>query len=479
MNPLYVSPAVEICYDNGALNDNTSTKPEIWANIGLLLLEEKAVMMDLVNRSFENEFADAGDIVHTYRPNKFRIKRKSDTGSVEEQDAILDKVQVPLDQHIYTSFIIKDREWSLNMKDLVRLHLAPAISTVARGVDRAITGQIHRFLGGPSDRVGQLNGLSPSNTRSSIIAAQEKLDLLNVPEEDRRLLLNPRSRSHLLNTDLLVKANESGDQANAALRKAFIGELFGFDTFKSNNMVAVTDDNTDTASGTVTGGLAAGAQTSLEAVSITGHEVVAGEWAVVAGNDQPQYATASTTGAGDTTAVTLNEAQKFASSAGAAIKVYKAAAAKGAYAVGYDEDITVDGFAANKGPQVGQLLATGTGASRKIYTVIEVEVVTSTEYKILLDRPLEAALADNDAVFPGPAGVFNFAFHRDALALVTRPLAIPPSNLGALFAVANNGSIGLRVSMQQDTKKQGTRVNVDVLAGLALLDVDMALPVLG
>lgn len=479
MNPLYLSAPKAIYYDNGAGNDNTATQPEFWSNMGLVLLEEKSVMMDLVNRSFENELAEAGDLVHTYRPNKFRVKRKSDTGSVEEQDSILDKVQVPLDQHIYASFIIKDKEWSLNNKDLVRLHLAPAINAVARGVDRAISGQVHRFLGAPADRVGLLDGMSPSNTRASVIAAQEKLDLNNVPEDERRLILSPRSRSHFLNTDLIVKANESGEDFNATLRRAFLGDLFGFQTFKSNNIPQITDDATDTASGTVTAAMVPGEVTSLEAVTITGYEVQLGEWAVVAGNDQPQYITAATVGAGDTTAVTFNEAQKNASSAGAVIKVYKKADAVGAYSAGYDEDITVDGHAANKGPQTGQLLATGTGGTRKIYAIIETEFVSTTSTKVLLDRPLELALADNDDVFPGPAGVYNLAFHKDALALVTRPLAMPPNNLGALFAVAQNGSIGLRVSMQADTKKQGTRVTVDVLAGLAELDADMAIPVLG
>jgi len=479
MNFLYLCQAVSICYANGDLNDNSATKPEFWANLGLMLLEEKSVMMDLVHREFENEVAQSGDLVHTYRPNKFRIKRKSDTDEVEEQDAILDAIQVPLDQHIYTSFIIKDKEWSLNNKDLVRLHLAPAINAVSRGVDRVISGQVHRFLGAPADRVGLLNGLTPANTRSSVIAAQEKLDLNNVPEDERRLILSPRSRSQFLNTDLIVKANEAGVDFNAALRRAFLGDLFGFETFKSNNIPQVTDDATDKAEGTVTAALLAGEVTSLEAVTITGYEVNVGEWAVVAGNDQPQFITAATTGGGNTTAVTLNEAQKFASDSGAVLKVYKKADAKGAFAVGFDNDIIVDGHSTSLPPQVGQMLATGIGATRRTYTIIEAEVVTTTETKILLDRPLEVALADNEDVFPGPAGVLNLAFHREALALITRPLAMPPNNLGALFAVAQNGSIGIRVSMQTDTKKQGTRVNVDVLAGLALLDADMACPVLG
>lgn len=55
-----------------------------------------------------------------------------------------------------------------------------------------------------------------------------------------------------------------------------------------------------------------------QAVGITGYEAQAGEYAVVAGNDQPTYVTAATVAAGDTMAVTLHEANKFATEAGAA-----------------------------------------------------------------------------------------------------------------------------------------------------------------
>ncbi len=470
---------VRICYDNGDGNDNNATKPEFWSHLGLMLLESKSTMANLVHRSFENDVAEAGDVVHTYRPNSFRIRRKKDTGEVEEQDATSERINVPLNQHIYSSFIIKDREWSLNAKDLVALHLPQAVSAIARGIDRAVTGfATQAFIKTPSERVGRLGGLSSSNTRQAVIEANEKFDLANVPDEERRLLLNPRSRTHFLDSDFLVSADKSGDQANAALRNAFLGELFGFDTFKSNNMASVTNGSTDTVSGTVTGALAAEAQTADEAVTITGYEVVDGEWVTISGNDQPQYATAAT-GTTNTTGITLNEAQKYASSAGAEIIVYRSCLANGTYAVDHEDDIIVDGHTANKGPQVGQLLAIGTGVSRKVYTIVEATAVSATSTSILLDRPLEAELTDNASVFPGPAGVFNVGFHRDSIALVTRPLVAPRSVLGVDSHVAVSDNMGLRVTMQYDSKKQGTRVTVDVLAGLAMLNDQMGTLILG
>ena len=67
---------------------------------------------------------------------------------------------------------------------------------------------------------------------------------------------------------------------------------------------------------------------------------------------------------------------------------------------------------------------------------------------LYVDRPLEVALADSDKCFPGPAGALNMAFHRNAIALVTRPLAIPNNAMGVLAHVGVYNDIAMRVSMQ-------------------------------
>jgi hypothetical protein len=200
---------------------------------------------------------------------------------------------------------------------------------------------------------------------------------------------------------------------------------------------------------------------------------------VVAGNDQPTYLTAKTDNATDTTAVTLNEALKYATGAGAVITVYKACDVKGDYSAGYTKEIVVDGWAATFEPQVGQMIAFGTGGSRHTYTIIESYLSASGEQSILLDRPLEIALSDNDLAFPGPYGSFNFAFHRDALALVSRPLATPNNAFGVLSRVIADEGLAMRATMQYDGSAQGTRVTLDLLCGYAVLDTALGVVLLG
>ena len=464
----YSTPFVA-CYDN----DNDAWIPEMWANESLMILEESMVMSNLVHRDFENEVSNFGDVVNTRRPAKFYSARKTDSDSVVEQDATSANVQVPLNQHHYTTFIIKDGEGSKSFAELANVYLRPAMQSVGRGVDRSVVGQAHQFLSaGPTKRVGGLGTSSASNVRQNIVAAREQLNVLNVPEDEMRsLVVSAGMEADMLNTDLFVKVNESGEAA--ALRRAQIGNLFGFGIYAANNVPSASTG--DVATGTVTNAAAAGA-TGSQTVSIAGYEATIGEWFVVAGNDQPVYATAVTAST-NTTALTANEANKNATTAGAAVTLFKKCQAKGAYAAGYSKEILIDGFTV--APTAGRMIATGTGATRKIYTIIESRPGPSSDHYILLDRPLESAIADDDNLFPGPTGDLNLAFHRNALALVTRPLALPNTALGVSSAVADMGGLSIRVTMQYDSVKQGTRVTCDLLSGVALLDVNMACLLLG
>ena len=137
MNSLYLNPVVSLY-----ANDNDAMIPEIWANMGLAILEENMVAAALVHRDFSPEVAQFGDVVNTRRPGQFKIRRKGDNDPVVGQDAITNNVRVPLDQHFYTNFTIKDGEASKSFQDLVDIHLLPGMQNIARAIDRAILGRV-------------------------------------------------------------------------------------------------------------------------------------------------------------------------------------------------------------------------------------------------------------------------------------------------------------------------------------------------
>jgi hypothetical protein len=378
---------------------------------------------------------------------------------------------VPLNQHHIQSIVIKDGEASKSMADLIQVHLEPAVKALARGVDRGLLGQAHRFFRTPALRAGRLNSLSSSNAKDYTLEAREILNKNLATPEGRALVLSPASETALLKTDIFVKANERGD-GGTALENARLGRILGFDTYMAQNVPALST-GADTVAGTITNALAAGAAIASQAVTITAYEAIVGEYAVVAGNDQPTHITARTAST-NTTAITLNEATKYATGALAVVTVFKACDVKGAFAAGWTKEIVVDGW--TNAPQVGQMISFGTGGTRHTYAIVESYLSASGEQSLLLDRPLDTAIADNDKAFPGPYGSFNLAFQRDAIAMVNRPLARP---MGVPNYVADYKGLTLRVVMQYDSSIQGHRVNLDLLCGYALLNANLGSLLLG
>ena len=474
MNRLYLSQPFVACYENNL----DAYVPELWANEGLAILEENMVMANLVHRDFENEVAKFGDVVNTRKPGEFKIRRKTDGTQLTQQDATATNVPVPLDQWFYSSFVIRDGEGSKSFQELKEIYLQPAMLTIARGVDRALLGRVHAYLGTPAQRVGRLGALSASNAKDYVLDAREKLNVHKAPLDGRRLVMAPTAETAMLKTDIFLKANERGD-GGTALENATLGRILGFDTFMCQNVNCVLSGTDHDLTGAVNnaGGYAAGEAGQVSVDGITGAWAT-GEFVNVAGNDQPTYISAHHETGGNTDGVTLNESLKYAVANDAALTRIKACAVNGAYPAGYSKAVTVDGYATGKAPQVGQLLAFGTGASRHTYTVIESEDAGAT-CTVYLDRPLDKALANDDAAFPGPTGSLNLAFHRDALALVTRPLALPDTRMGVMAAVVPLNGIGMRVLMQYDINAGGTVVNCDILAGVAVLDSGLLVPVIG
>lgn len=447
-----------------------------WAQEGLAILEENMVIANLVHRDFEDEVRNFGDVVNTRRPGQFRISRKKDGTTLSQQDANATNVAVPLDQWFYTSFVIKDGEASKAFQDLVDIYLRPGMQSIARAVDRAVLGRVHNFLRTPAKRAGRLGNLTSLNSKDYLLEAREILNVNKAPVDGRRLVLAPASETALLKNDMFIKANERGD-GGTALETAMLGRILGFETYMDQN-VNYMASSAEVATGTLGASYAAGNTASMT-VAVADYDAL-NCYVNLEDNDQPTYCTARTlggVGGDDTVAITLNEALKYAVTNGEAVTVYKSCAAKGAYLLAHSEAVVVDGWTV--APAIGQLVAFGTGASRKVYTVIESWLSAAGEQSLILDRPLEVAVGNDDCCYPGPAGALNLAFQRDSIALVTRPLAVPNNVLGVMSHVGAYNNIAMRVSMQYDIQEGGTVVNLDILAGVAILDENLAVVLLG
>lgn len=442
--------------------------PELWSRESLAILEENMIASSLVYRDFSNDVAQFGETVHTRKPGELVGLRKTTTDDVVVQDVSASNISVVLNQHVHTSFLIRDGEETKAFADLVNQYLRPAMIGQSRMLDQIVLGQYPQFM---ANAKGHLGAMSSSNARDYILNTRQKMNENKAYVQGRNLVVSPATETDLLRLDLFTAAQQVGDNGTA-LREASLGRKLGFDIFMCQNMPTILELNTkktgaiNSATGHALG------TTSLTVDGFTG-AVTTGGYLVVEGDDYPQRITAHTETSSNTTAITISPGLKTAVVDNAVIKAYTPGAVNygSGYNVGYSKEIAVDGFSV--APQTGQMIAFGTASP--VYTVIGTPTTTS----ILLDRPLEAAIADNDIVAVGPAGNYNLAFHRNAIALVVRPLALPKAGAGALSGIATYNNLAMRTVITYDGTKQGHLVTLDMLAGVKVLDSALGAPMLG
>jgi len=415
------------------------------------------LMLPLVNKQYSNTVAKQGEIVHAFRPQRSEASRKDVGDEIVTSDAGLDEVDVRLDFHIYNSFIIRDGEESKSFWELRDRYLGRALASVAQEIDEILCNMKYTYYANMVGKIGT------SLTAQSEIDMALKLNLALAPQDERYFVGTPQQQADLQAVQLFTDASQVGDDGTA-LRRGSLGWKYGIGNVMDQNMRNVPTGST-AVTGAVnnTAGYAIG-DTVLVVDGFTG-KLTAGSWCKIAGDARPRRISAAT-GSPNTTGITI-DALETAVVDDAVITVYTPGAIDltGGYAAHYTKPLTLDGFSV--APKQGQLITVG--ATGNPYG----SVGTPTTTSLKLNRSLDALVADNGIVCPGPAGDFGFAFHKDAVGFISRPLVLPMEGVGVKAAIADNGQLSLRVTIAYDYKKQGHVVTVDVLCGVASLNDDL------
>lgn len=438
--------------------------PEQWANESIAILAENMVAANLVHRDFEMEFAKKGDTVNTRQPAHMTAKRKGRHDSVVVQDITATNVPVVLDQHVYTTFLIEDGDETMAFKDLTEIYIRPAAIALANHADRIVLGQYPQFL---PNMYGALGGLTVNNAVEYIVGTGKIMNDNLAHMSGRNLVLGTGAHALAIQNSVFHEADKVGDMGTA-LREASLGRKLGFDTFMDQNMVSMPTDTT-LGSGKVNNGSGYPVgTTTLTIDDVAMGELLAGQWISLEG--RPYHVTA--VNADPATTMTLEGGLKYAVANDDDFTIFDSGAVNqpsgspDGYPAGYAKEIVVDGFTGTPINR-GQIITFGT--SNVKYVVVE----TNGSTEVLLDRPLAEAIGDGDAVNLGPTGGFNLAFHRNAMTLAIRPLALPKQGAGAIGGLASFGGLTVRTTVAYDPYRQGHLVTMDFLAGIKVLDTDL------
>jgi hypothetical protein len=463
MNTSYLMAAPQVL---AYANDNTASIDEHWVRTTLMFLRSNMVAAALVKRDFEDMIQAHGDIVNVRRPSAFTMKRTRDGQALETQDATSTKIQVPLDQWATVSFLINDGEASKSFANLSEDYLEPAALALAEATDRIVLGQVARLSTYTS---GELGAMTASNAQRFLVETNKVLQDNKCPKAGRQLILSTNAEAALLQSSVVVEADKRGD-GGSTLAEANIGRIYGMTTWVDQNVNSVDVASVDSDAFIVnTAALPKGVLIVTSTTTTTG--VVDGSYIVVEGEGHAHVVSATSA---TPDVFTLVEATKRPIAAAAAITVYNSATVKTTAIVGYDNMVAIDGLASGTVLQVGQLLAHGVGAARQVYTITEIDdSAVDTEALVQLDRPLLTEMTATNPVFPGPAGDMNVAFHKDAVALVIRPLATPSTKQAESFVVSFGG-LSIRMTSTYDGLNQATRITLDMLCGVQILNTKLA-----
>ena len=462
-------------------NDNSAFIPEMWAEESVRLLYEQMVFGGTVHRDFSPEVAEFGDTVNTRKPNAFSGRRKqNDLDNVTTQDATSTNIQVKLDQRVYVSFVIGDGERSKSFKDLFNYYLEPAMQAEAQFLDRCLAMQAYQFLG---NTAGGLGTLTSTNAHEYLLDAREVMNKNKATQMNRWMALASRSETEMQKTEIFKRADAVGDFGEA-LTNAILGRKAGWNTFLELNTPSVRNATVSGSSTLASAASAGDTSITLATGGVAASGAVAGCYVTVAGDMTPLRVTNISS-----ETLTLNRPLRENVANGAAVTVYDTALVNQPNAIGAGDNTAAvtNGYPANwaKGiaydgaatPNVGQLVSF-VSSGGTVYSA-EYGIVDVSGGEIWLDRPLEDTIDDNAVICLGPSGDYNFGYQREALTLLNRPLALPPEGTGARSAAAVFNNMAIRVVLTYDGEKQGTRVTIDSLFGMKVLDTDRGVVLLG
>ena len=223
----------------------TRFRPEIWSARLLVALRKTLIYAGpgIVNRDYEGEIREAGDIVRitsisrptigTYVPNSTTITPEELT---DAQRTLV------IDQCKYFAFKVDDVDARQAKGDVMPQALSEAAYALADVVDQYVASlytqaQTANQLG----TVAVPTGTPTAFYDSILVPLKVKLDEANVPASGRSCGLPPWLHGRALRDDRFIRVDASG--TSEGLRNGMVGRAAGFDILLSNNAPNPTGDD--------------------------------------------------------------------------------------------------------------------------------------------------------------------------------------------------------------------------------------------
>lgn len=214
---------------------NTFIKATQVVQMARLLLNREIVLprlvwTDLTKQNFQYAF---NDTVTMAVPGKFdaRTRTMRSTTALVADELNETSVDVKLDTHVYKLLNITDEQLTLDIRDFSAQVLAPQMTAVAEGLEDVIATELAAANAAQTIPYAE----ATDDPYEVALRARKALNDLNVPRNDRVLVVGSAVETAMLSNDRISRADTSGAQvAVDALSDAMLPRIAGFTVVGSN-----------------------------------------------------------------------------------------------------------------------------------------------------------------------------------------------------------------------------------------------------
>lgn len=214
-------------------------RPTIWSRELNYSLKRKLVGFSIVNEDWIGEIRKAGDKVKITRPNGITTGTYTPGNDITVQAPGSGQLELVIDQYDYFAFSVDSVDEVQSNVALMESYMKEANYSRAKAIDEFIFGH---YTGAHADLQVAKSTPTKSTIYDQIVDLGIKLDLKDVPEEGRFLVLDPKSYGLLAKSPEFTSASSLGDTVKAA---GFMGTINGFKVYKSNSLVTLNDGTHD------------------------------------------------------------------------------------------------------------------------------------------------------------------------------------------------------------------------------------------
>lgn len=209
----------------------TNFIPEVWSAAILEALRAKLVFPSLCNRDYEGDIREAGDTVHITGYNDVTV-REYVRGKPITVDDVTDKeaAVLKIDKSDYFAFKVNDLDKAQAKADLTGKFTNSAAYNMMKNVENYISNLMDAAVETPAKTVAVG---TPADAYLAVVEAGRKLDVQNVPDEGRWLVVSPDFYALLLQDSRFIEGTEAGHNT---LLNGVVGQVRGFTVVKSNNV---------------------------------------------------------------------------------------------------------------------------------------------------------------------------------------------------------------------------------------------------